>query len=166
MVIDQGLRPQALEMLFVQHDDMVEELPTHTPDQPLDIRGLPWRPRPNHDCFDPQMLDALPKARAVEAVAVTAVGQRQARPATRPTDEQARPRTGGLSAGCAAGARTADRLPPEGGGPEFPAASSDGSGATCERCKESRNNRAHNRGPHRYGVSGEGKARRSRMRMR
>src|SRR5207244_462343 len=45
-----------------------EEIPTDAPDEAFDVRILPRRAGRNHDLFDPHVLDALSKGRAIDAV--------------------------------------------------------------------------------------------------
>ena len=61
----------ALQMLLVQDDHMIQALTPDTSNQPLDVGVLPWTRGYDDDFFDPYMLDALPKGRAVDVVAVT-----------------------------------------------------------------------------------------------
>src|SRR2546430_8469450 len=59
------------EMSLVQNDHMVQAFTTDTPDEPLDVRILPWTPGGDHDLLDPHMLYPLPKGSAIDAVPIT-----------------------------------------------------------------------------------------------
>jgi len=60
-----------LQMPLAQHDDVVQALSANTPDQPLDVRILPWAPTSDDDLLDAHVGDAALEVSAVDAVAVT-----------------------------------------------------------------------------------------------
>jgi hypothetical protein len=70
MVIPEVIGQNAPQMGLVQHDDVIEHLPTDAPDEPFHIRILPWRAWGNQDLLDLHMPDVLPKVGAINGVAV------------------------------------------------------------------------------------------------
>ena len=57
-------------MSLMQDDHVVKAVAADIPDQPLDVRILPWTPRGDHDFLDPHVAHALPKRGPVNAVAI------------------------------------------------------------------------------------------------
>jgi hypothetical protein len=81
VVVQSAMRPRmvviievagqdALEVGFVDHDDMIQALPPDRADQPFDVGVLPRRPRRGQHFLDACTLQAFPKAATVGAVAV------------------------------------------------------------------------------------------------
>jgi hypothetical protein len=71
VVIGHVCRQQVPQMRFVQHDDLIGVLPTNTPDEPFDVRILPWRAR-CHDHFIEAHLSHLPpKGVPIDAIAIS-----------------------------------------------------------------------------------------------
>src|SRR5262245_27589353 len=62
---------QVLQMLRVEHDDIVQTLTTDTADDPLTVGILPWTAWRNLHFFDAHVLDALLKMLTVDRVAVS-----------------------------------------------------------------------------------------------
>jgi hypothetical protein len=52
MIIGKVAAQEALQMLLVQDDDMIEALAPDTPNQTLDVEVLPWTLRCDEHCFD------------------------------------------------------------------------------------------------------------------
>src|SRR5262245_40576944 len=69
MIVCKGTRQKALQMLCIEDDDIIETRPPDAPDEALHVRMLPRALRGDHDLFDAHVLDALPKGRAIDAVA-------------------------------------------------------------------------------------------------
>src|SRR5262245_36003741 len=70
VIIGKVTRQEAPQMLCIEHEDMVQTFPPDASDETLDIGILPRTAGRNHNLFDPHVLDALPKDRAVYAVAI------------------------------------------------------------------------------------------------
>jgi hypothetical protein len=70
MVILEVLGQQPSEMSRVQDEHVVQALAMDAPDEPLDIRILPWAVRGDQDLFDAHVPDALSKGRAVDAAPI------------------------------------------------------------------------------------------------
>src|SRR5437016_12542889 len=58
-------------MALVQDDHVVQAFAAETPDEPLDIRILPWTPGSDEHFFDPHMPHPPPKGGTIDAVSVS-----------------------------------------------------------------------------------------------
>src|SRR6266511_1718049 len=70
VVIGHIARQDALEVPFVQDDDVMEHLTAHTANQSLDIWILPRTPWCDQYFFNAHMLEPLPKEGAIDTVAI------------------------------------------------------------------------------------------------
>lgn len=61
----------ALQMVFAQHDDVIEALATDRADEPLDVGILPRRARGANHFFDAEAGDSFPECVAINTVAIT-----------------------------------------------------------------------------------------------
>ena len=61
---------QSPQMKLVHHDDVIDQFSPQGADHAFDVRPLPRGPSGNDDFFDAQVLDAIPKDRATNAVTV------------------------------------------------------------------------------------------------
>src|SRR5262245_28426171 len=71
MIIDEEGGEGSAQMPLAQHDEVVETVAADGADKALHVRILPGRLGRNQYLFDPQVLDAVPKVLAVDAVAIT-----------------------------------------------------------------------------------------------
>ena len=70
VVIHEVIAQQALQVALVEHDDVVEQVPTDRADQAFDVRILPGRPRGDENFLDAQTFQFHPDFVAVTAVPV------------------------------------------------------------------------------------------------
>jgi len=61
---------RTLEMPFSENEHMVEAFAPDAPDDPFNIRGLPWAPRGDYDLLDAHVLDPSPEKRAIDPVPI------------------------------------------------------------------------------------------------
>lgn len=71
LVVRDILGQNGPEVPLVEHDQMVQTLPSDRADQPLGVWILPRRPRADDDFLDAHRLDLLPEVASVDAVAVS-----------------------------------------------------------------------------------------------
>ena len=59
-----------MQVILVEHDDVIQTFAADRPDQPLDVRRLPGRSRCNWDFLQAQSLGAILEFQAVNAITV------------------------------------------------------------------------------------------------
>ncbi len=71
VIVVEVIREDAVQVFFIQHDEMVETLAAYGADNPFAVRILPGRAWCDQDFFDAHALDTLREVVAVDAVAIT-----------------------------------------------------------------------------------------------
>jgi hypothetical protein len=70
MIISKVAGQEALQMLLVQDDHLIQTRAADAPNEALDIRMLPRTAPGNHHLLDSHVLDALPKSCPIDTVAI------------------------------------------------------------------------------------------------